>query len=148
MVAGVAGRARLSQPHRRQRHSACGILHADFRLHPTIQHLRLQKKPHRSDGWRWIGEREERTPKVTDPPFAVACRVDLEVVLLRAWRSHLTLCPSLTWQGGTKGGKKIVSLSLSRLQKAPMWTLTGCSCHAATYVSNGAQGTVCRRTPP
>lgn len=142
MVAGVAGRARLSLPHRRQRHSACGILHADFRLHPTIQHLRLQKKPHRSDGWRWIGEREEHTPKVTDPPFAVACRVDLEVVLLRARWSHLTLCPSLTWQGGRKAEKNgffvtfsFVSLDFHR------WQLS-------TYVSNGAQGTACRRTPP
>ena len=41
VVAGVAGRAGLSLPCCRELHSPRHVLHADFWLHPTIQHLRL-----------------------------------------------------------------------------------------------------------
>lgn len=41
VVAGVAGRAGLSLACCRQRHGSCDVLHADFWLHPTIQHLCL-----------------------------------------------------------------------------------------------------------
>lgn len=48
VVAGVAGRAGLSLPRCGQLHGPRHVLHTDFWLHPTIQHLRLYPaKPQR-----------------------------------------------------------------------------------------------------
>lgn len=41
VVAGVAGRAGLSLPSRRQLHGPSDVLHADLWFHPPIQNLRL-----------------------------------------------------------------------------------------------------------
>lgn len=51
VVAGVAGGAGLPLTHGRQRHRPRDILHADFRLHPPIQHLGLQEKKNHSGDW-------------------------------------------------------------------------------------------------
>lgn len=51
VVAGVAGRAGFSLPCCRQLHGPRNVLHADFWLHPTIQHLCLYPKKPQSLWW-------------------------------------------------------------------------------------------------
>lgn len=65
---------------------------------------------------RWLCVWNAKRVDAADLPFAVAGRVDREVILLWAGRPHLTICPSFIWdRSESRAGvrNRLISISFS-----------------------------------